>query len=314
MSRRLRAAHNVGRVLIGFAAPVSGSWATPDTIAHVARRAEELGYHELWTFQRLLYPAAGGWDPVYHSVLDPLVVLGHLAATTERIRLGVAVVNLPFVSPTLLAKQLTTVDVLSGGGRVDAGLGIGWSAEEYAATGADKSTRGKQADEYVPVLRALFSGEVVDHDGAFYRVPSAVQLPAPATAGGPPILLGGGADAALRRAGRLADGWVSASRADLTAMGTAISTIKAAADEAGRDPDALRFVCRGAVRVRPEGERDRMLSGTLEQIRDDMAKLERQGVTELFVDLNFDERIGNPDADPAESLAKADAALDAFKP
>ncbi|TDP98030.1 luciferase-like monooxygenase [Labedaea rhizosphaerae] len=120
----------MGGVLIGFAAPVSGSWATPDTIAHVARRAEELGYHELWTFQRLLYPAAGGWDPVYRSVLDPLVVLGHLAAITERIRLGVAVVNLPFLSPTYLAKQLTTVDLLSGGGRVDAGLGIGWSAEE----------------------------------------------------------------------------------------------------------------------------------------------------------------------------------------
>ncbi|TDP98029.1 luciferase-like monooxygenase [Labedaea rhizosphaerae] len=145
-------------------------------------------------------------------------------------------------------------------------------------------------------------------------MPLAVQHPAPATPGGPPILLGGGAEAALRRAGRLADGWISASRADLTVMGTAIRTIKAAAEEAGRDADALRFVCRGAVRVRPEGERDRMLSGTLEQIRVDMAELEQQGVTEFFVDLNFDERIGSPDADPAESLAKADEALEAFKP
>src|SRR5690242_18179585 len=101
---------------MGFAVPVSGSWATPDNQVEVARRAEELGYRTLWTFQRLLHPSGDrGWAPVYRSVLDPLVTLGFLAGATSRVRLGVAVVNAPFYSPALLAKQLSTVDVLSDG-------------------------------------------------------------------------------------------------------------------------------------------------------------------------------------------------------
>src|SRR5918999_274757 len=100
-------------MLLGFGAPVSGAWATPDNLASFAKRADELGYHSLWTFQRLLVDAENAADPVYRSVLDPLVSLGFAAAHTERIRLGVAVVNLPFVSPAYLAKQSSTLDLLS---------------------------------------------------------------------------------------------------------------------------------------------------------------------------------------------------------
>src|ERR1700724_238919 len=106
---------------IGFGAPIAGAWATPDYLSDLSGRAEEAGYASLWTFQRLLVPEGSGMEPVYRSVLDPMVALGYLAARTSRIRLGVAVVNLPFVSPTVLAKQASTVDVLSGG-RLDLGL------------------------------------------------------------------------------------------------------------------------------------------------------------------------------------------------
>src|SRR5438105_15500202 len=112
-------------MLIGFGAPVAGAWATPRYLADLAGRAEDAGYASLWTFQRLLVPEGSGIEPVYHSVLDPMVALGYVAARTSRIRLGVAVINLPFVSPGYLAKQASTVDVLSGG-RLDLGLGIGW--------------------------------------------------------------------------------------------------------------------------------------------------------------------------------------------
>src|ERR1700750_1688392 len=110
---------------IGFGAPVAGAWATPGHLAAFSEQAEEAGYASLWTFQRLLVPEGSGMDPVYRSVLDPMVALGFAAARTSRIRLGVAILNLPFVSPAYLAKQATTVDVLSGG-RLDPGLGIGW--------------------------------------------------------------------------------------------------------------------------------------------------------------------------------------------
>jgi alkanesulfonate monooxygenase SsuD/methylene tetrahydromethanopterin reductase-like flavin-dependent oxidoreductase (luciferase family) len=124
--------------------------------------------------------------------------------------------------------------------------------------------------------------------------------------------MGGTAEAALRRAGRLTDGWISSSRADLTKIGQSIEVVRAAAREAGRDPGALRFVCRGSVKVR-DGERA-MLTGSLDEIRSDLGLLADQGVTETFVDLNFDPEIGSPTADAAVSMRRAHEVLEALAP
>lgn len=295
---------------IGFGLPVSGSWATPDTVAHVARRAEELGYHSLWTFQRLLSPVDASWGEMYRGVHDPLVALAYAAAVTERVRLGVAVVNLPFVTPVLLAKQATTVDILSGG-RLDLGLGLGWAEEEYVASAVSKRHQGRRAEEFIAVLKTLWTDDVVAHEGEFYRVPAARQDPKPVQRPHPPVLLGGTAPGALRRAGRLTDGWVSSSRADLDRIGESIDLVRAGAAEAGRDPAALRFVCRGVVKVGPRTGR---LSGSYSEIAADLEAVAAQGITELFVDLNFDPRIGSPDADRDESRRRADEALEALAP
>jgi probable F420-dependent oxidoreductase len=299
---------------IGFALPVSGSWATPDNVSHVAQRAEELGYRSLWTFQRLLSDVNNTWGEVYQSVTDPLVTLGFAAAVTGRIRLGVAVINLPFISPALLAKQAATLDILSRG-RLDLGLGLGWSDEEYAASNVDKRRRGVRAEEYIALLRSLWTDDVVAFDGEFYHVPASRADPKPVQVPHPPILLGGSAPAALRRAGRLADGWVSSSRADLKEIGSSIALIRQAATDAGRDPGALRFICRGSVKVRPGLTGDRQpLMGSYEQIRADLAELAAAGITETFVDLNFDPEIGSPAADALASRRRADEALDALAP
>lgn len=299
---------------IGFGLPVSGSWATPQQVAHVAQRAEELGYHSLWSFQRLLSPPGGDWGEMYRSVHDPVAPLAYAAALTSRARLGVAVVNMPFVTPVALAKQLATVDILSGG-RLDAGLGNGWSPEEFAASGVTKRAQGKRADEFITLLKRLWTDAVVSHRGEFYQVPEMRMDPKPVQRPHPPILLGANAPAALRRAGQLCDGWVSSSRADLAAIGAAVAQVREVAEQAGRDPQQLRFVCRGAVRVRPAGGGQRApLTGTLDQIRGDMEDLAGQGITELFVDLNFDPEIGSPDADPGESRRRADEALEALAP
>jgi probable F420-dependent oxidoreductase len=297
-------------VKIGFGLPVSGSWATPDTIVHVARRAEELGYHSLWTFQRLLSPVDGAWGEMYRAVHDPLVTLGFAAGITERVRLGVAVVNLPFVTPVQLAKQAATVDILSGG-RLDLGLGLGWADEEFTASGVSKHRQGRRAAEFIAVLKTLWTDDVVAHEGEFYRVPAARMDPKPVQRPHPPVLLGGTAPAALRRAGRLTDGWISSSRADLDRIGESIDLVRAGAADAGRDPAALRFVCRGVVKVGPRTGR---LTGSYAEIVADLEAVAAQGVTELFVDLNFDPRIGSPDADPAESRRRADEALEALAP
>src|SRR5215471_34930 len=162
---------------IGFGAPVAGAWATPRNLTEFARRAERLGYRSLWTFQRLLVPAGSSMAPVYRSVLDPMTALGFAAAVTSSIRLGVAVVNHPFASPLLLAKQAATVDVLSGG-RLDLGVGSGWLPEEFTGSGAPMSQRGARADDYVAALRALWSG-AGGYQGAFFSIPAGRQDPAP---------------------------------------------------------------------------------------------------------------------------------------
>lgn len=302
---------------MGFAVPVSGSWATPERQQRIARRAEESGYDSVWTFQRLLYPAepdTARWKEAYRSVQDPLITLAYLASCTSRARLGVALLNMPFFSPAVLAKQLATLDIVSGG-RLDTGLGIGWAKEEYAAAGATYEKRGRRAEEFLRALRALWTEDVVDFHGDFYEVPAAHMEPKPLQRPHPPMILGGGSNAALRRAGRLTQGWMSGSGADLRAVGDDIATVREAAREAGRDLSELRFVCRGVVRVRDGGEADRRpLTGSVDEIRGDMEYLREQGVTELFIDPNFDPEIGSPDADPAVSLRRAEEQVEAFAP
>jgi probable F420-dependent oxidoreductase len=305
---------------LGFAVPTAGSWATPDRMVEVATRAEELGYASLWTFQRLLFPAEEAelanprWQPVYRSVHDPLVTLSFLAAHTTRVRLGVAVLNMPWYSPILLAKLATSLDHVSGG-RLDLGLGLGWSPQEYDAAGAPFERRGERADDFLACLRAIWTEDPVDYRSEFHVVRQARVHPRPLQQPHPPVLLGGAAPAALRRAGRLAQGWISSSGTDLTTIGSSIAVVRDAATAAGRDADALRFVCRGVVRVRPAGhEQRRPLSGSLAEIRDDLAVIAGHGVSEVFVDLNFDREIGSPDADPDASMRRAHEVLDALAP
>ncbi len=303
---------------IGFGAPVSGAWATPQNLAAFATAAEAAGYHSLWSFQRLLVPAGSAMEPVYQSVLDPMAALAFAAAVTNRIRLGAAVINLPFVSPGYLAKQAASIDVLSGG-RHDLALGIGWMPEEFALTGADMARRGARAAEYVRTLRVLWAGTVpAGVKGTFYEVPAGTQLPRPVQSGGPPVLLGGMARPALERIGRVADGWVTSSRTDLSKIDALIAVVRESAETAGRDPDALRYVCRGVVRagapVTGPGRPRLLLSGDYDQIRADTQWLGEHGVTEVFYDLNWDPLIGSPDVSPESATERAREILAALAP
>jgi probable F420-dependent oxidoreductase len=303
---------------IGFGAPVAGAWAGPENLGYFAGRAEELGYHSLWAFHRLLVPPdKDAMAPVYQSVLDPLGALTFAAAHSSRIRLGVALVNLPFVSPAYLAKQAATLDVLSGG-RFDLGLGTGWEREEFIASGVPMERRGARAEEYVAALHTLWADEVSSYEGEFYTIPPSRMAPKPVQKPGPPILLGGSVDAALKRAGRLAAGWMSRSATDLTKIHEQIATVRNAAEEAGKDPAGVRVVVRGVVRAGQEarddsGERKR-LSGSYEQIREDAAWLGELGVTELFYDLNWDPLVGSPDVTPESATERAKEILEALAP
>ena len=301
--------------LLGFGLPVAGRWATADTIGRIASRAEELGYSSLWSFQRLLYPPHAGLPPPHRAVHDPIVTLAFVAGLTHRIGLGTATVCAPFTPPVVLAKAMASLDVLSDG-RLTVGLGTGWLPEEYVAAGVPLARRGARLEEYLRCLTALWTEDPVDFAGEFYAIPRSHFGPQPLQRPHPPMLLGGSATPALRRAGRLAQGWIASSGHDLNTIRASIEHVRNGAREAGRDPDALRVLVRGVVDF-IDGVREqqrRPLQGTREQILDDLVALRAQGVTEVFFDVNLSPRAGYPDVDGGAAAAYAEAVLETFAP
>ena len=262
----------------------------------MARRAEELGYASAWVFQRLLYPVApkneyygspGAWPEAFRSALDPIVALTWAAAHTRRIRLGVSVLIMPFYQPVVLAKQLATLDVVAAG-RLDVGVGIGWSLDEFEAAGVPADRRGARADEFLRAMSAVWADDPVEFAGEFYRIPRSYVRPKPVQRPRPPLLVGGYQDAVLRRAARLADGYTGGN-IPLAELAGVVARVRDAARDAGRDPARFPIVCRGSFRLTPAplGDGRRALSGSVAEIRDDIRRYEVAGVDELFLDPNF---------------------------
>jgi probable F420-dependent oxidoreductase len=282
---------------IGFGLPTGGAWATPEAIDAVARGAEALGYSSLWTFQRLLYAleprneyygAPGGvWPEVFKRTLDPIVVLTLAAAATRTIRVGVSVLIVPFYEPIVLGKQLATLDYVCNG-RLDVGLGIGWSLDEFEAVGAGASERGARADEFIRCLKTVWTQERVEFAGKFYHIPPCRVEPKPVQRPHPPVLVGGYNDAVFRRAAELGDGYTGGN-IPLADMASVVARVRAAAERAGRDPATFPIVCRGAFNLTPAplGGGRRALWGSVDEIRDDVRRYADAGVTELFLDPNF---------------------------
>ena len=303
------------RPRLGFGLPVSGGWATRDTVVRVARRAEELGYASLWAYQRTLWPADGRLGSSHRSVLDPVVALSLAAGHTERIGLGTATVCAPFTAPALLASTMASLDVVSGG-RLTVGVGMGWLPEEHVAAGIPMERRGARFEEYLRCLRALWTQEPVEFSGEFYTVPRSYLSPRPVQQPHPPVVVGAAAEPALRRAGRLAQGWIASSRQDPGDLARRVAMVREGAREAGRDPTSLRIL----VRVVPDlvdqdpGPERPPLRGTRDQILADVRSLGSAGATEILLDLNLSPRVGTPDVDAGAALVHADRLLEALAP
>ena len=306
---------SAGGPLIGFGLPVSGRWATPGTAVRVARRAEELGYAALWAYQRTLWPADGRLGPSHRSVLDPVVALALVAGHTESIGLGTATVCAPFTAPALLATTMASLDVVSRG-RLTVGVGMGWLPEEHVAAGIPMERRGARFEEYLRCLHALWTQEPVEFDGQFYTVPRSYVGPAPVQRPHPPVLVGGSAEPALNRAGRLAQGWIASSQHDPARLSRSVEVVRAGALEVGRDPGTLRILVRVVPDLTDEdlGPERARFHGTRDQILADVAELGRHGATEVLLDLNLSPRVGTPDVDETEALTHAERVLEAFGP
>jgi probable F420-dependent oxidoreductase len=282
---------------ISFAIPNIGPVATPEGVSKVAQRAEALGYDNLWTIERLLWPVKpqtpypvtpdGSLPEQYKHALDPLETLTFAAAQTKKIGLGTSVLDIPYYNPAMLARRLTTLDYLSNG-RVRLGLGLGWSKDEMDAAGASMKERGARADEFIQVLKAIWTTNPVEFHGRFYQVPKSYVGPKPVQKPHPPIYMAAFAPAALNRIARLADGWNPVAIPS-EGMAQMFGSIKEMAKAAGRDPSTLEMIVRANLQVsdKPFGKDRFIFSGTKEQIQEDIVDCQRIGASEIDFDPTF---------------------------
>lgn len=285
-------------MLVGFNLPQIGPVSNLSSIVNSAKRAESMGYDSLWVTERLLYPikpsipyawsADGSFPEPYKRVLDPLEVLTFAAAHTTRVKLGTSVLDMPYYNPVTLARRLTTLDVLSAG-RLKIGLGQGWSPDEHIAAGASMKERGPRADEFIKVLKAIWTSDPVEFHGKYFNVPKSIIQPKPVQKPHPPIYLAANSPTALKRAATLADGWNPVG-VPIDGLMQTTSQLRNMVRETGRKPEDFKVVLRANLNItqEPAGKDRWMFSGTLEQIGEDIGAARSSGIIdELFFDPTF---------------------------
>ncbi len=290
----------------GFSLPGRGPLATPDALVKLAEKADALRYASLFVTDHVVIPVtynspypysptgkfAGDWTNGY---LEPIALMSFLAGMTSRVRLGTSVLVVPYRNPVVTAKMLATLDVMSGG-RVILGAGVGWLREEFEVLGSPPyAERGKVTDEYIRLMRACWTQEPAEFNGAYYRLPAVSALPKPRQKGGIPVWTGGHTDAALRRAGELADGWHPIGMRAPAMLFPAEYAEKAAivhgwARKAGRDPKAITLSFRVPLELAPKRAKpaggDRLLfRGTAAEVIQDIRAYQALGVTHFIFDL-----------------------------
>jgi probable F420-dependent oxidoreductase len=278
--------------------------ADPGTLGDVARRAEELGYHSVFLADHVLMPrhrtskypysrdGSFPYDPD-KNWLDPMVALGYLAARTTTLRLGTSITVVPMRHPIITAKQIATADHLSRG-RVIFGAGVGWMAEEFALLGASFHDRGRRMDEYLRLMKVLWTEDNPQFAGEYFRISDCGFAPKPVQKPHVPLWVGGESPAALRRAARLGDGWHSAATA-LAELPGKLKVLREALEAAGRSQKDFiisafptdRFTLELVHRFADQGvqhilvpvfsfDRDKVLQ-RLEQIATDVIERYRRG-------------------------------------
>jgi probable F420-dependent oxidoreductase len=288
---------------VGILLPQTGEPATSENVLYIGKEAEKEGLDSVWVFERLLWPLKpqtpyGGIPntpiPVeYQSVLDPLETLTYLAGNTERISLGTSIIDVFFHNPVTLARRFATLDVLSGG-RVIAGLGIGWSKDEYDVSGIPYRRRGTRADEYMQLLKRIWTDDVVEFKGQFYNVPASKIGPKPMQKPHPPILLAGFSPKTFPRIVNYADGWLPiAGLGPLEQLEQAINGLREDASKANKNPSNIRVVVLSYPNVLDSSQgssssQQRLpMSGTIDQIGSDIDRIKAMGVEHVIFGYAF---------------------------
>ena len=275
---------------IGALVPNSGPLPLEVGIPTMAARLEAAGFESLWVSDHIVLPASieshypfaadgrATW-PSTTPYVDAFIALALMAAATKRATLGTAVLVLPLRHPVVFAKQAASIDVASGG-RLQLGVGAGWLREEFDALNVPFENRGRRLVEWMEIARDCWTGTPAARSSERYTLPEGVLcLPTPAHP--IPFLMGGHSPAALRRAGRRAAGWLaqqSLSELDPDALAEGADAMRAAAEEAGRDPDDTRVVLRLVDSA-----------GRANEIASALPALANAGVDEIVVNVDWED-------------------------
>jgi probable F420-dependent oxidoreductase len=279
----------------GILLPQTGESATRENVLYIAKEAENEGLDSLWVFERLLWPinpktpyvaTPDGSLPIqYQNVLDPLETLTYLAGNTNQISLGTCLIDMLFHNPVILARRFATLDVLSHG-RAIAGLGIGWSKDEYEVSGIPFEHRGQRANEFLQVLKRIWTDEVVEFKGQFYSIPASKIGPKPVQKPHPPILLGGFSPKTFSRIVNYADGWLPVvGFGALEQLEQTINGLREDARKANKDPSKIRIfaLTYPTVMDSSSSAQQRLpMTGTIDQIGTDINQIKVMGVEHII--------------------------------
>jgi probable F420-dependent oxidoreductase len=271
---------------LGYHIPSNQGVLDPTELVALAALAENLGCHSVWASEHLFHSAYVAERLGDRPYFDALLILTAAAAATTRVRLGTSVLVLPWHDPPRLGKMIATLDHLSRG-RVEIGVGVATTEDEFKNLGVDFKTRGRRANEVLEALQALWTQSEPHYEGKFYRYAGLKFSPKPFQIPYPPILVGGSSIAALRRVARFGDGWHTL-RQSPDEVASAIPTIKQMMLDNGRDPDALRVSISIGLEFsdeepsRPPHAR-RSLRGTEAAMADTLRAFHDSGVDEVVV-------------------------------
>jgi probable F420-dependent oxidoreductase len=287
--------------------------ARKENIFELAKKAESAGLDSLWVLERLIWPVnpqnpyPGGIDgkfpPDWQYILDPLETLTFVAAKTTKIKLGTSVVDMLFHNPIILSKRFATLDVLSEG-RAIAGFGIGWSLDEYQVSSIPFRNRGKRADEYLQMLKRIWTDDTVEFRGQFYDIPPSKIEPKPLQKPHIPIYLGGYSEKTFARIANYANGWICTIRDSLEQVKSSIDKIKQECRRINRDFDDIEFAAilypiiinsdnddnndnSKQYEHRNKQQQSRhLLSGSIEQVGNDFRQISETGVNHAILNYN----------------------------
>jgi probable F420-dependent oxidoreductase len=287
---------------VGITLPNLGAQATRENVLKLATQAEKDGFDSLWTITRILWPlkpqsayraTPDGSLPIeYQNVLDPLDVLVYVAANTNNIALGTSVADMFFYTPIMLAKRFATLDVLSQG-RVISGLGLGWSKDEYQASNIPFMNRAQRADEFIQVMKKIWTDDIVEFKGKFYDIPASKIDPKPIQKPHIPIYLGGFSPNTFSRMINYdLSGWLGVVGGPLEYTENTIKAMKERASQANKNPDNFRTIMMTYPNVKKgvssKNDKNRFpLSGTIDEIGSDIQRVKGMGVDHIIFGYNF---------------------------